>query len=84
MGEILSEGGGVMLVHARLTKDNLRNTVANALRHYLEQLKTCKDPDCEVCQDNARFIAKYHQLIGFSAEEVAEYKLVPWKLRGRM
>ena len=72
-----------MLGHAKLTKEDLRNTVSNALRHYLEQLRTCKDPDCEVCQANAKFIAEYHQLIGFSASEVAELKLVPWKLRGR-
>ena len=71
-----------MLPHARLTTQDIRNTVANALRHYLEQLKTCREPACEVCRYNAAFIREYHMLIGFTAEEVAELKLVPWKLRG--
>lgn len=72
-----------MLPHARLTKADIRNTVASALRHYLEQLRTCRVPGCEVCEANARFVREYHVLIGFSEAEVAELKLVPWKLRGR-
>lgn len=72
-----------MLEHKSLTPADIRNTVANALRHYLEQLKTCREPGCEVCMDNARFIREYHVLIGFTGAEVDELKLVPWKLRGR-